>query len=239
MAFSWFRGKREQQPAGDGHDDFAADVAATICLRVEDGLLMAFGPEGDPIPPSLVRSICAGDPKGTLQMENGKTADRQRVLDLLDAQQKAPLADTSSDGWIEAMLCLGGAFEPTSARLLEEEAPGVMPSLPEAKDDEASAGRPDPETEIMTPLVFDDAERRSMAKADAIMIHGLQSGVGLTAGRHDPVIGGWVVRPKELPALAFQRRESAAKTAEIDVKAIAVDGKAKRWSVATRTIELA
>ena len=237
MAFSWFLKKQRREPAGDGHENSSQDVAATICLRVEQGLLMAFGPDGDPMPPSLVKSVCADDPKGTLQLESGKTVDRHCVLNVLDAQQKAPLTEKPSDGWVEAMLCLGGAFEPTASELLDKEPLGMVPALPD--DDEASANRTAHETEIITPLAFDEAEQRSMAKADALLVNGLETGVSLSAGRYDPAIDGWVVRLSELTSLAIQRSESAAKTAEINVAAIALRENAKRWPIATKRIELA
>ncbi len=237
MAFSWFLKKQRREPAGDRHEDSSQDVAATICLRVDQGLLMAFGPDGDPMPPSLVKSACAADPKGTLQLESGKTVDRRCVLNVLDAQQQAPLSEEPSDGWIDAMLCLGGAFEPTPPELLNKEPLGAMPALPD--NGEASASRPAPETEVMTPLAFDEAEQRSMAKADALLVNGLEAGVSLSSGRYDPTIDGWVVRPTELASLAIQRSESAAKTAEIDVTGIALRENARRWPIASRRIELA
>lgn len=239
MAFSWILGKRRQERDSDGYEGPSADVAGTINLRVEGGLLMAFGPEGDPMPPSLVTSACADDPKGTLQLESGKTVDRRRVLNVLDAQQKGPLADEPNDGWIEAMLCLGGAFEPTAPGVLEQEPLGIMPPLPDESDGQPSARRPDPETEVMTPLTFDAAERRSMAKADALLINGLETGVSLSAGHYDSAIDGWVVRPDELPSLAVQRRESAEKTVDIDVTAIALKEEGKRWPIATKQMALA
>ncbi len=239
MGFSWFLGKQRRLPVDDEYENSEPDVAATICLRVEQGLLMAFGPDGDPMPPSLVRAACADDPKGTLQLESGKTVDRRCVLNVLDAQQKAPLADEPNDSWIEAMLCLGGAFEPTTPELLAKEPLGAMPALPDDGDQAVPARRPDPETEIMTPLVFDAAERRTMAKADALLVNGLQTGVSLSAGHFDPVIDGWVVRPAELASLAIQRSESALKIAEIDVTAIALQENGGRWPVATKKIELA
>lgn len=239
MAFSWFLGKRKREPADDAYEGHPGDVAATICLRVEDGLLMAFGPDGDPMPPSLVKSACADDPKGTLQLESGKTVDRRCVLNVLDAQQKGPLADKPNDGWIDAMLCLGGAFEPTSPELLQQEPISVMPPLPDESGEQTSAKRTDPDTEILTPLAFDKDERSSMAKADALLVNGLQTGISLSTGHYDPAIDGWILRPNELPSLAVQRKQSAEKTVEIDVTAIALQEKNKRWPIATKRMELA
>ncbi len=239
MAFSWFLGKRRREPVDEEYESSSSDVAATISLRVEQGLLMAFGPDGDPIPPSLVKSACADDPKGTLQLESGKTVDRRCVLNVLDAQQKAPLADEPNDPWIEAMLCLGGAFEPLAPELLAKEPLGTMPPLPDDGSNASSTSRPDPETEVMTPLASNAAEHRSMAKADALLVNGLKTGVGLSAGHFDPTIDGWVVRKADLPSLHIRRSESAAKAAKIDVTAIALQENARRWPVASKRIELA
>lgn len=239
MAFSWLLRKRKHEAALDENDGAPADVAASICLRVEDGLLMAFGPDGDPMPPTLVKSLCADDPKGTLRLESGETVDKRRVLELLEAQQKGPLSDKRHDGWIEAMLRLGGAFEPTAPELLEEEPSSKMPPRPEDGDRQASSERSDPATEVVTPLAFDEAERGRMAEADAIIFRGFETGITLSAGRYDPAFNGWILRQQDLPSLAIQRAEDAPRDARIDVTAIALQGKGKHWPVATKMIDLA
>lgn len=234
MAFSWFQRKRKVEAADDVREKPSAEFAAGIVLRVEDGLLMAFGPEGDPVPPALVASTCAEDPKGTLQLETGETVDRRCVLNVLDAQQKGKLADQPSDGWIEAMLCLGGAFDTVTPELLAEEPLGELPSLPDQGDGK------NPGTEVLTPVAFDETEQKAMVKADALLIYGLDKGLTLSAGRYDQSLEGWFLRPSELSSLAVQRKEAEAfRDTRIGVTAIAFEGKGRRWPVAEKSIELA
>lgn len=234
MAFSWFPRRSDVDPADDVREELSAEFAAGIVLRVEDGLLMAFGPDDDPVPPSLVASACAEDPKGTLQLETGETVDRRCVLNVLDAQQKGKLADQPSDGWIEAMLCLGGAFEPTTPELLAEEPIGEMPSLPDQIDGE------DPDTEVLTPIAFDESERKALAKADALLIDGLDKSLTLSAGRYDQALDGWLLRPSELSSLAIRRQEKeTSRATRVDVTAVAFEGKGRRWPIANKSIELA
>jgi len=90
---------------------------------------MAFGPDGDPIPPSLVRETFITDPEGQCSLETGLLVSRQRVLDILEAQQQGPLSEHRSNLWIEAMLAAAGKFEPTPLELLDSEPNTPMPPL--------------------------------------------------------------------------------------------------------------
>lgn len=238
MAFSWLLRKRKHADTPEQHDGAPTDVAATIRLRVEDGLLMAFGPDDDPMPPALVKSLCADDPNGTLQLESGETVDKRRVLELLEAQQRGRLSDSPHDGWIETMLRLGGAFEPAAPELLANEPLCEMPPRPGHGDGQAPDGRPDPATEVVTPLAFDKGERCKMEEADAVIFRGFETGMSLSAGRYDPASNGWILRPRDLPSLAIFRAEEASRDAEIDVTAVALQGKGKHWPVTTKRIEL-
>jgi hypothetical protein len=81
-------------------------------LRIEDGLLMAFGPDGDPIPPGAFVAMAAEQPDAEVALADGTTAPAQRVAAVLDAQTRGPLAGQQGDraggeAWIKAMLGLG------------------------------------------------------------------------------------------------------------------------------------
>lgn len=140
MAFSWIRRRRahpaaepaakqaeaappsgvDVQPADKtDHDEDAA--ASLIHVRVEDGLLMTFGPLGDPVPPAVVRTVCASEADGMLQLPGGELVDHRRVVEILEIQQKGPLADHQNDRWIEAMLGVGGSYEAIPDGLLSSE----------------------------------------------------------------------------------------------------------------------
>jgi len=57
-------------PAREGAVPGAADAPALplarASLRIEDGVLMAFGPEGDPIPPAAFAAAAARQPEVSL-----------------------------------------------------------------------------------------------------------------------------------------------------------------------------
>jgi hypothetical protein len=127
MASSWNKHSKDLDGSMPKEPRAQSGSPAAIRLRIEGGLLMAFGPGGDPAPPRLV----ASDHDAALLLENGGLVDRQRALAVLEAQQKAPLAGVPNDRWIEAMLGLAGEFEPTDPALLErelEEEAGVSPT---------------------------------------------------------------------------------------------------------------
>ena len=238
MAFSWVLRKRKSNDKAPDTEQASEPKAPAICLRIEDGLLMAFGPDGDPVPPSLVKSASADDHADELLLESGEWVDRKRVLDVLDAQQGASLADHPNDPWIEAMLGLSASFEPTPSDLLENEPDGPTPALPdgalEAWDDADHLL-----SEWVTRLTFDQAERASMAAADALVVRGLTDGTSLSAGRFDQDLKGWVLSPSQLSGLAIQRADGATPQVEIDVTAVSIEGSGKRWPAATKAIDLA
>ncbi|MGI9419041.1 MAG: hypothetical protein ACR2RA_14525 [Geminicoccaceae bacterium] len=229
MAFSWLLRKREHSKPQE-----TTLRAESIILRVENGLLMTFGPDGDPLPPDLVRSICAAGDGDTLTMETGHKVDQSRVLAILDAQQRGPLAEHRSSGWVRAMLGFSGGFEETPSDRLQSEPIGSAPPAPNLAD-----GDEGPDTEWLTPLPFGEAEIKALADADAILVHGLGGGMRLSTGHFDPMLNGWVVRPHEAPVLSVQRTDGADNSAEIDVTAVSIEGKGTRWPVITRHLQLA
>lgn len=229
MAFSWFLRKRKRSSAPE-----TMPSALSIILRVESGLLMAFGPNGDPLPPDLVHPICAADPGDKLQMETGHEVDRRRVLAILDAQQQGPLANQRDSRWIRAMLGLEGGFEETPFDLLAAEPAGPTPPAPDV-----AASDVEPGSAWLTPLAFEKAETKSMAGADVVLVHGLREGMRLSRGRFEPRLNGWVVRPHQLSELAVQRADGADDSVTIDVTAVSVQGAGNRWPITSRQMSLA
>lgn len=100
--------------------------SAPSCIRlcVEDGLLMVFGPDGDPVPPGLLTATCRPFADQNSPIYDGKLVDPERMAKVLLAQQTGMLAAAGRrcDQWIEAMLGVVGQFEPTPADLLAAEA---------------------------------------------------------------------------------------------------------------------
>ena len=106
------------------------DQAIAVSLKVQGGLLMAFGPDGDPMPPRFLKEAFSGRRAAKLRMSTGALVDSDRVLAVLDAQQRGALAKRKSKAWIESLLGLAGSFEETPEELLQNEPDGEMPPQP-------------------------------------------------------------------------------------------------------------
>jgi hypothetical protein len=109
----------------------ASRPALPITLQVKGGLLMAFGPDGDPVPASLAKRVCSEAEVQRLRLRNGIAVDCQRALAVLEAQQRGKLSMKPSNRWIEAMLGLAGGFEPTPDALLGQEPDDALPAIPD------------------------------------------------------------------------------------------------------------
>ncbi len=122
MALGWVFGKRRdvsaeavegkaepqnrRRPATSNSID-----PADIRLSIEDGLVMTFGPHGDPLPPQLLKETCGKHRGAGLCLPDGSLADHDRLISVLEAQQKGKLAERPSDEWVRAMLVAEGGFE--------------------------------------------------------------------------------------------------------------------------------
>jgi hypothetical protein len=74
----------EAAPAADGGSELApastTEAAFDLGLAravIEDGLLMVFGPEGDPIPPEIFGAAAAEQPNAGIQLRDGASCERQ------------------------------------------------------------------------------------------------------------------------------------------------------------------
>ena len=112
-------GERPRHGAGPTAVDGPALSLARASLSIEDGVLMAFGPEGNPIPPAAFVAAAAAQPNLPLAWSDGRTVSSKRVAAVLEAQARRPLlaADADRKGgepWIRAMLGLGPQPDPAS-----------------------------------------------------------------------------------------------------------------------------
>ena len=105
-------------------------LTASILLSVQNGVLMAFGPEGDPVPPRLLNELCTDIDGCRLQLKEGLDVDNHRALAVFEAQQRGPLADRENNRWVESFLGHDGHFEPTPQHLLDEEPDDELPPQP-------------------------------------------------------------------------------------------------------------
>lgn len=76
---------------------------------IEEGLLMVFGPDGDPIPPQAFCTAAAEQPEAGIRFRDGPQIDAERIAAVLDAQMSGRLGSgrTGDDAWIETMLGIG------------------------------------------------------------------------------------------------------------------------------------
>ena len=91
-------------------------------LAIGDGVLMVFGPEGDPVPPLAFGLAAAGQPDALLVLPDGTKASASRVAAVLRAQILGRLGGPdSASGWILAMLREDGGPDPAAADELRAE----------------------------------------------------------------------------------------------------------------------
>jgi hypothetical protein len=127
ISFGRFRTRASEEHAGTEPRTLSL-VRAT--LRIEDGLLMAFGPEGDPIPPAEFARAAAAQPDAQIALADGRAVPAPRVAAVLEAQASGPLTagptagGREGNGWLEAMLGLGPQPDLTSeVELFTESSP--------------------------------------------------------------------------------------------------------------------
>jgi hypothetical protein len=186
-----FAALREAPPLGrlvEGHELALGQMR----LAIEEGLLMVFGPEGDPVPPQAFAVAAAAQPATLLELPDGTTASALRIAAVLRAQVLGRLGKTSqADGWILAMLREAGGPEPAAEDDLraEQDASGdvdviAAAPLPESDDERA---------ELQLALDF---EKRDPDLAVPVAR-------GLPDGRADH--GGWFSSLRNLSALTIPR----------------------------------
>ena len=97
-------------------------------LLIEDGLLMVFGPEGDPVPPAAFIELAAEQPGAMLSFADGTGASAVRVAAVLEAQTLGRLgAAEQGDRWIQTMLREGEGPEQASEATIETELTNSWP----------------------------------------------------------------------------------------------------------------
>jgi hypothetical protein len=102
-----------------GSDLDVGQVSATV----QDGLLMVFGPDGDPVPPRSFAAAAEVQPEAPVALGDGRSAPAGRVARILEAQLGGSLATPDAAGpWLRAMLGLGPLVADASAADLDDEA---------------------------------------------------------------------------------------------------------------------
>jgi hypothetical protein len=159
---------------------------------VEHGLLMVFGPDGDPVPPRAFVAAAAADPVALLELPDGTTPPAARIAAVLSTQVLGRLGRFSQgSGWILAMLREAGRPESASEDELraEQDAPDAL----HERDDHATPCGYGHERPV-TQLALDFAQR------DPDLA--VPMGRGLPDDRDG---GGWSSSLRNLSALATTR----------------------------------
>ena len=86
-----------------------------VQAAIQDGLLMVFGPDGDPVPPQVFGAAAAEQPHAGVRLGDGPPVPAERIAAVLDAQMSGQLGSGQGGGeaWIRAML--GSGPEPEMA----------------------------------------------------------------------------------------------------------------------------
>jgi hypothetical protein len=87
-----------------------------VRAAIQDGLLMVFGPDGDPIPPQVFGAVAAEQPDAGVRLVGGPPVRAERIAAVLAAQMSGQFESGHGGGeaWIRAML--GSGPEPEMAR---------------------------------------------------------------------------------------------------------------------------
>jgi hypothetical protein len=100
-------GRSERQPGSPTEGSLDLGLVRAV---IEDGLLMVFGPDSDPIPPEIFVVAATEQPDAGIQLQDGPQVAAERIALVLDAQMRGHLGSGGAgvaDAWIEAMLGIG------------------------------------------------------------------------------------------------------------------------------------
>ncbi|MGH6945197.1 MAG: hypothetical protein ACREH6_13375 [Geminicoccaceae bacterium] len=217
-------------------------------LALDDGTLVATGPRGDPVGPSVIAAVAAEDPDARLPLQGiGTSVRAARAAAVLDAQKQARLAPgEKAEAWLLAML--GSGPEPdmaAPAELHEEQrdaASGAGPALSGEQDIRAGfddIGEAQPSLQEREPVALEvelsgptERERRTVA---LVLISNVPLGSVLSAGV-DQGDGSWLLGPHELAALTLEPAADCPSEFTLKVTAVSVTSRAGDLSEASHEL---
>ena len=109
-------GEREGCERGLGAPTEGTLDLALVRAAIQDGLLMVFGPYGDPVPPQVFGAVAAERPNAGVRLADGPPVRAERIAAVLEAQTSDRLGSGQGgdEAWIRAML--GAGPQPEMAR---------------------------------------------------------------------------------------------------------------------------
>ena len=110
-------GEREGRGPGLGTPAEGALDLGLVVAAIQDGLLMVFGPDDDPIPPQVFGAAAAEQPDAAVRLVDGPAVRAERIAAVLDAQTGGRLGSDrgGEEAWIRAMLGVGPQAEMAGA----------------------------------------------------------------------------------------------------------------------------
>jgi hypothetical protein len=201
-----------------------------VRLVVEDGLLMALGPEGDPVPPEAFRVAVSAKVDAAVALDGVGEVSAEKALAVLQAQTDGVLATgENTEGWVLAMLGIGPQPEMASDGEMQAEADAHTVG-PEAEARPAESDEPDREASragLLSPIPLSIVppcpEGLEPARLTMVALSGLPEGSVLSAGS-DEGHGRWLLRPPDLDGLRLQVPHDCPESVLIKVTAIAITG---------------
>jgi hypothetical protein len=199
-------------------------------LVLEDGLLMALGPEGDPVPPEAFAVMASESPDAIIPLASGGEVPAGKAAAVLQAQASGKLvAGEQGDHWVAAMLGVGPHLEMASAEELQTE---VDPEAPQSGtcprpvwSDESSGEAYADDLSSAIPLDIEPPcpEGLDATRVSVIALSSLPEGSVLSAGA-DEGRGRWLLTASDLEGLFLRVPRDCPESVVIKVTALAVTG---------------
>src|ERR687892_1917588 len=97
--------ERERRGSGTPAPTEGALDLGLVRAAIQDGLLMVFGPDGDPVPPQVFGAVAAEQPDAGVPLADGPPVRAERIAAVLDAQMSghSGAAQGGREAWVRAM----------------------------------------------------------------------------------------------------------------------------------------
>jgi len=215
-----------------------------VRLVIEDGLLMALGPDGDPVPPEAFRAALFAKVDAAVALDGVGEVSAEKALAVLQAQTDGMLAEgEDTDGWILAMLGIGPQPEMASDGDMQAEA-HAQTGEPEAEARPEGSEEPHREalphgllSPIPLSIVPPCPEGLEPAQVTMVALSGLPDGSVLSGGS-DEGHGCWLLSPADLDGLLLRVPHDGPESVLLKVTAIAITGQSGNLASAQADLRL-
>lgn len=183
-----------------------------VSAVIEDGLLMVFGPDGDPVPPEIFCAAADDQPEALVRLRDDEQVPAARISTVLEAQTAGRLVpgEGEGSGWIAAMLGLG---------------PQPAPAFPDELEAEERSSLPVDLPAPLPPPPPEQAGDRDEEPVPAVVIvAGLPEGAVLSAGA-DNGDGSWSIPVEDVPGLALTLPPGQASALRLTVSVVSIAGR--------------